>query len=213
MRRDGLLDDALIALGAAAVLDNVVVRWLLGWHRLIDSWDDAIYAQAAFVVVGIDLVILTTRRPVRDCEGARMTWPDRDACVALGVVSGKWVLSVLAELADGPRRYTELQARLPVVAGSMLTGTRRRMERDGIVAREVEPAIPPRVEYRLTELGETLREPLSALSRWAERHVVTPVAVCSSAYPSSLSTSRLRGSVPRSYSRKKSASSKPRSLH
>ncbi len=91
--------------------------------------------------------------------------------VALDVVCGKWVVSVLAELAGEPRRYTELQARLPAVAGSMLTRTLRRMERDGIIAREVQAAIPPRVDYRLTELGETLREPLTALSRWAERHV------------------------------------------
>lgn len=59
-----------------------------------------------------------------------MSWPDCDARRALDVVAGKWVLSVLAELADGPRRYTELQARLSAVSGSMLTRTPRRMKRD-----------------------------------------------------------------------------------
>lgn len=97
-------------------------------------------------------------------------WSDDRARQALEVVSGKWVTAILAELAFGPRRYTELQSRLPAVAGSMLTRTLRRMERDGIVARDVKPAVPLQVEYRLTPLGESLREPLAALTRWAEHH-------------------------------------------
>lgn len=104
-------------------------------------------------------------------NGAPGTWSVREARATLDVLCAKWVLSLLSELADGPRRYTDLQARLPAVAGSMLTRTLRRMLRDGLLAREVEPAVPPRVECRLTELGETLEEPLTALNTWAERHV------------------------------------------
>lgn len=91
---------------------------------------------------------------------ARSGWSEQAARASLDVLCGKWVLGLLVQLGDGPLRYTELQRRLPDVAGSMLTRTLRRMERDGIVARDVEPSIPPRVEYRLTQLGETLREPL-----------------------------------------------------
>jgi len=53
----------------------------------------------------------------------------------------------------------------------MLTQTLREMERDGIVRREIFPEVPPRVEYALTPLGHTLREPLSALAEWSVRHM------------------------------------------
>lgn len=88
----------------------------------------------------------------------------------LDVVSGKWVLHVIGQLADGPKRYTELHDGIEGVSGSMLTRTLRRMQRDGMIARTVHPAIPPQVEYRLTALGESIDEPLGAIARWAERH-------------------------------------------
>lgn len=98
-------------------------------------------------------------------------WPDPLAGLALDVIAGKWVLPVLEQLSEGPKRYTELQGEIQDVAGSMLTRTLRRMERNGFVTRTVHPAIPPEVEYSLTPLAKTLEEPLAAMARWAERHL------------------------------------------
>ncbi len=96
-------------------------------------------------------------------------WPDCASRLTLDVISGKWVLPVLEILADGPQRYSRLEQDIPV-AGSMLTRTLRRMERDGVLTRDVEPTVPPRVEYRPTPLGATLRDPLAALATWADHH-------------------------------------------
>jgi len=89
----------------------------------------------------------------------------------LEVAGGKWVPDVLERLTEGSLRYSELQQEITDVASSMLTRTLRRMERDGLVVRTVRPAVPPEVEYRITPLGESLDEPLTALASWAERHL------------------------------------------
>ena len=75
-------------------------------------------------------------------------------------------------LADGRRvRFTELRRAIQGVSPKVLTETLRSMERDGLVAREVTPSIPPRVDYWLTDLGASTVAPLNALRRWAEQHV------------------------------------------
>ncbi|MFJ9381242.1 winged helix-turn-helix transcriptional regulator [Streptomyces sp. NPDC101455] len=95
--------------------------------------------------------------------------PSRDLLDRIG---DKWTVLVLGELADGhPRRFSALRARLVGVSEKMLTQTLRHLERDGLVTRTLYPTIPPRVEYQLTTLGQTLREPLSALRQWAVAHV------------------------------------------
>ena len=70
-------------------------------------------------------------------------------------------------LADGPRRFNELRREIPSVSQRMLTLTLRNLERDGLVSRTVTPSIPPRVDYELTELGQSLRGPVTALADWA----------------------------------------------
>jgi len=86
------------------------------------------------------------------------------------------VADVLDRLSDGPMRYSKLHHEIEDVASSVLTRTLRRMERDGLVARVVRPAVPPEVEYSLTPLGESLDDPLLALVTWAERHLDEVVA-------------------------------------
>ncbi len=98
-------------------------------------------------------------------------WPSSHARQALEVVADKWAIRVIQQLSVGSKRYTELQEAIQDVSGSVLTQTLRRMERNGLVGRTVDPTIPPKVEYRLTPLGESLREPLAALTAWAEGHV------------------------------------------
>ena len=88
----------------------------------------------------------------------------------LDLIADKWAVIVIYVLARGTRRFGELQRTVAGVSQKMLTQTLRGLERDGLVERKVFPVIPPRVEYSLSPLGETLVEPLSALCRWAEDH-------------------------------------------
>jgi DNA-binding HxlR family transcriptional regulator len=83
-------------------------------------------------------------------------------------IASKWPMLVIYALAGRTLRYAELQRRIEGTSQKMLTQTLRRMEAGGLVARRVLPTTPPSVEYRLTELGDSLREPLAAICRWAE---------------------------------------------
>ncbi|MFG3704813.1 winged helix-turn-helix transcriptional regulator [Micromonospora sp. NPDC047670] len=83
----------------------------------------------------------------------------------------RWVSMILKELASGPRRYGELARAVAGATQKMLTQTLRGLERDGLVARSVTDAVPPRVEYRLTPLGESLLPVMAVVTEWAERHI------------------------------------------
>lgn len=89
----------------------------------------------------------------------------------LNRVGDKWSMQVVMELANGPRRFSELKRGLDGVSQRMLTLTLRGLERDGLINRTVTPTIPPRVDYELTELGVSLREPVKALGQWALDHI------------------------------------------
>ena len=83
----------------------------------------------------------------------------------------KWGLLILYELSRGTRRHGELRRAISGVSQKMLTQSLRTLERDRLVRRTIYPIVPPRVDYALTPLGETLMQPLSALYRWTERHL------------------------------------------
>lgn len=86
----------------------------------------------------------------------------------IGRVADKWTLLVLEELEDnGVLRFTELARLVPGISQKMLTQTLRAMERDGLVERTVHPVIPPKVEYRLTDLGHSLGEAFCGVWHWA----------------------------------------------
>ncbi|MFE9995304.1 winged helix-turn-helix transcriptional regulator [Streptomyces avermitilis] len=89
-------------------------------------------------------------------------------------IGTKWTsmaVKVLAEAAPDEVRFAELRRRMPGISQKMLSVTLQSLARDGLVARRVEPTVPPRVYYRLTELGLSLEGPLAALRHWAERHM------------------------------------------
>lgn len=87
-------------------------------------------------------------------------------------LTDRWTPMIVTVLAKGqPVRFTELRRSVQGVSPKVLTETLRSMERDGLVLRQVTPSIPPRVDYRLTDLGASTVEPLAALRRWAEEHV------------------------------------------
>lgn len=88
----------------------------------------------------------------------------------LARIGDKWSLLVIATLHEGRLRFGELQSHIPGISQRMLTLTVRQLERDGLVTRAVYPEVPPRVEYELTALGETLFVPARAIADWAVTH-------------------------------------------
>lgn len=89
----------------------------------------------------------------------------------IGRVADKWTMLALEALAEhGQQRFTRLGELIGDVSQKMLTKTLRQMEADGLVTRTVFPVIPPRVEYQLTELGQSLGAAFCGVWIWAEQH-------------------------------------------
>ncbi len=90
----------------------------------------------------------------------------------IGRVADKWTMLVLELLAEkGELRFTRINEGVPGISQKMLTQTLRRMERDGLLVRTVHPVIPPRVEYRLTDLGLGLGAAFCGVWLWAEENI------------------------------------------
>ena len=96
---------------------------------------------------------------------------DPSSCVrvseVLARVGDKWSIQIITKLGEGPRRFSELKRSIDGISQRMLTLTLRGLERDGMISRKVTPSIPPRVDYTLTEVGQSLLEPVRALGEWA----------------------------------------------
>jgi DNA-binding HxlR family transcriptional regulator len=88
----------------------------------------------------------------------------------LSRIGDKWSVLVVMLLGDEPKRFNEMRRLIGGISQRMLTLTLRGLERDGFVRRTVYPTVPPRVEYTLTPLGRSLREPISRLGEWAFAH-------------------------------------------
>ena len=85
-------------------------------------------------------------------------------------VGDKWSLLVVGMLSQGSHRFSELRRSIEGISQRMLTLTLRGLERDGLVTRKVTPSIPPRVDYGLTPLGETLIKSVMGLVGWARQN-------------------------------------------
>jgi DNA-binding HxlR family transcriptional regulator len=97
--------------------------------------------------------------------------PNCPTRLILDRIGDKWTVLAVLLLQNGPLRFTELRAGIGSVAPKVLTQTLRRMERDGLITREVFAEVPPRVVYGLTPMGESLLKPITAVSEWAEEHL------------------------------------------
>ena len=89
----------------------------------------------------------------------------------LNRIGDKWAIYVVDRLGRGPRRFSELLRGIDGITARMLTVTLRGLERDGILTRTVHAAVPPRVDYQLTPLGETLLDTIGQLVGWADAHL------------------------------------------
>jgi DNA-binding HxlR family transcriptional regulator len=84
----------------------------------------------------------------------------------VGLIGNKWKLLILQDLLLGTKRFGELRKGIPIISQKVLTQNLRAMEDDGIVLREVYAEVPPRVEYQLSELGNSLRPIISVMEVW-----------------------------------------------
>ncbi|PEZ16686.1 MarR family transcriptional regulator [Bacillus anthracis] len=87
------------------------------------------------------------------------------------VIGGKWKGVILYHLLDGTKRFNELKRLKPNITQRMLTLQLRELEADGIIHREVYREVPPKVEYSLTELGESLRPMILVMMEWATHNM------------------------------------------
>ncbi|MGW2032950.1 winged helix-turn-helix transcriptional regulator [Streptomyces sp. NPDC001356] len=103
-------------------------------------------------------------------RGARS---DRDELLrdVMDRIGDKWSVTVICRLDDGPLRFNALRRAVDGITQRMLSTTVRRLERDGLISRTVEPTVPPRVEYALTPRGRSLHAVLAELVAWTEANL------------------------------------------
>jgi DNA-binding HxlR family transcriptional regulator len=94
--------------------------------------------------------------------------PSREVLRRIGE---RWTPLVIEALKDGPLRFTRLREAIGGVTPRVLTATLRGLEEDGLLTRTIFAEVPPRVEYELTSLGQSLLEPIRVNRRWAETHL------------------------------------------
>lgn len=97
--------------------------------------------------------------------------PECPTRVVLDRIGDKWTVLIIEVLDSGPRRFNEIRLAIGGITPKVLTSTLRSLAADGLIVREAFGEVPPRVEYRLTDLGRSLLEPVAALRQWAERNV------------------------------------------
>ena len=95
---------------------------------------------------------------------------DCPARTTLSLVADSWSVIAVVALGRGPARYSELQELIGGISKKMLTQTLHRLEANGLVEKQRLRTVPPGTEYRLTDLGRTLLEPVRSLSAWAEQY-------------------------------------------
>ena len=86
------------------------------------------------------------------------------------LIGNKWKLLILRNLLSRPWRFNEMLRSIPGISQKVLTDNLRALEADGIITRTVYPEVPPRVEYALSELGNSLRPIMDAMKAWGESY-------------------------------------------
>ncbi|MBQ9233867.1 MAG: helix-turn-helix transcriptional regulator [Lachnospiraceae bacterium] len=92
--------------------------------------------------------------------------PECPVATTVSLIGSKWKLLIIRNLLNRPWRFNELQKSLEGISQKVLTDSLRSMEADGLITRTVFPEVPPRVEYALSELGESLRPIINDMAKW-----------------------------------------------
>ena len=104
-----------------------------------------------------------------------LTKEEMPACpvaTTVQLIGSKWKLLIMRNLLARPWRFNELRKDLRGISQKVLTDSLRSMEEDGIITRTVYPEVPPRVEYALSELGESMRPIMDAMEQWGAGYKV-----------------------------------------
>ena len=96
--------------------------------------------------------------------------PECPVATTVSLIGNKWKLLILRNLQVRPWRFNELHKNLEGISQKVLTDSLRQMEADGIITRTVYPEVPPRVEYALSPLGESMRPILMSMQSWGESY-------------------------------------------
>ena len=96
--------------------------------------------------------------------------PTCPVATTVALIGSKWKLLIMRNLLSRPWRFNELRRDLEGVSQKVLTDSLRSMEEDGIILRTVYPEVPPRVEYSLSELGESMRPIMDAMEIWGTEY-------------------------------------------
>ena len=96
--------------------------------------------------------------------------PDCPVATTVSLIGSKWKLLIIRNLLVRPWRFNELQKNLEGISQKVLTDSLRSMEEDGIITRTVFPEVPPRVEYALSELGESMRPIIKSMEAWGTEY-------------------------------------------
>ena len=96
--------------------------------------------------------------------------PESPVATTVQLIGSKWKLLIMRNLMMRPWRFNELKKSLEGISQKVLTDSLRSMEEDGLITRTVYPEVPPRVEYALSDLGETMRPILDAMQEWGTNY-------------------------------------------
>ncbi|MBR3416457.1 MAG: helix-turn-helix transcriptional regulator [Clostridia bacterium] len=99
--------------------------------------------------------------------------PNCPVATTVALIGNKWKLLIIRNLLVRPWRFNELRKSLDGISQKVLTESLRQMESDGIITRTVYPEVPPRVEYALSELGESMRPILDSMQEWGTKYKAT----------------------------------------
>ena len=99
--------------------------------------------------------------------------PECPVATTVQLIGSKWKLLIIRNLLERPWRFNELKKNLEGISQKVLTDSLRAMEEDGIITRTVYPEVPPRVEYALSDLGESMRQILTAMQEWGDNYKTT----------------------------------------
>ena len=103
-----------------------------------------------------------------------LTKDERPYCpvaTTVDLIGNKWKLLIMGELLKGTRRFNEIHRAVAGISQKVLTQNLRKMEEDGLIIREVFAEVPPRVEYSLSELGDSLRPIINSMSDWGRDYI------------------------------------------
>ena len=96
--------------------------------------------------------------------------PECPVATTVQLIGNKWKLLIMRNLLVRPWRFNELHKSLEGISQKVLTDALRSMEEDGIITRTAYPEVPPRVEYSLSDLGESMRPILNSMQEWGENY-------------------------------------------